>query len=236
MFITILKLIFLFPVSLVFSTTALLSIPINRSGKLFRWSPWMWSRIILWTFGIQVKVLGKENLVPGIPYIFVSNHASMFDVPTIMVALEGNVNFVYKKELSNVPVWGWALRFGPFIMIDRSNVRDAMQSIERAGETIRSGQSVILFPEGTRTSDGKLQPFKRGAFSLAVKAHVPIIPVTINNTFGIMPKGSLKIKPAGITVILEMPISAEGLDGKNDELELMDQVHMAIEKHYINQF
>jgi 1-acyl-sn-glycerol-3-phosphate acyltransferase len=235
MFITILKLIFLLPVSILLSIFALISIPIDSSGELFRWSPWMWSRIILWTFGIQMTVQGKENLTPGNPYIFVSNHASMFDIPTIMVALKGKVDFVYKKELTAVPVWGWALRFGPFIMIDRSNARDAMQSIDLACETVRRGQSVILFPEGTRTSNGKLQPFKRGAFSLASKANVPIIPVTINNTFGIMPKGSLNIKPAGISVVLEKPISAEGLDGKNDELELMDLVHKAIEKHYIDQ-
>ncbi len=108
------------------------------------------------------------------------------------MALKGNVNIVFKKELTRVPIWGWALRYGHFIMIDRSNPRDAMASIERAVQSIRSGHSVILFPEGTRTRDGKLQPFKRGAFSLAVKAGVPVVPVTINNTFGIMPKGSLK--------------------------------------------
>ena len=120
-------------------------------------------------------------------------------------------------------------------MIERSNPREAMASIERAAESIRKGSSVILFPEGTRTLDGKLQPFKRGAFSLAAKAGVPVVPLTINGTFTIMPKGSLIIKPANISVVLGKPISTLGLNGKDGELELMEQVHRVIEKNYMNQ-
>ena len=159
----------------------------------------------------------------------------MADIPTVMVALNGKVNIVFKKELTWVPIWGWALRYGHFIMIDRSNPRDAMASIERAAQTIRSGQSVILFPEGTRTNNGKLQPFKRGAFTLAAKSGVPVVPMTINNTFGILPKGSLNVKRADISVVLEKPIPTDRLENKADELKLMDQVHKAIEKHYIDQ-
>jgi 1-acyl-sn-glycerol-3-phosphate acyltransferase len=195
----------------------------------------MWSKCILWTFGIKVIVQGLEYIDFQKPYIFVSNHASMFDIPTVMVALNGKVDIVFKKELTRVPIWGWALRYGPFIMIDRLNPRDAMTSLERAVQTIRSGQSVILFPEGTRTNDGKLQPFKRGAFALAAKSGVPVVPMTINNTFGIMPKGSLSVKKANISVICEKPILTSGHESKADEMELIDQVHKAIEKHYINQ-
>ena len=211
------------------------SIPFDRKGDFFRWCPWLWSKCILWTFGIKINVKGLENIDFTKPYIFVSNHASMADIPTVMVALKGKVNIVFKKELTWVPIWGWALRFGPFIMIDRSNPRDAMASIERAVQTIRSGQSVILFPEGTRTNNGKLQPFKRGAFTLAAKSGVPVVPMTINNTYGIMPKGTFSVKKADISVILEKPILTVGLESKTDELELIDQVHKAIEKHYIDQ-
>jgi 1-acyl-sn-glycerol-3-phosphate acyltransferase len=235
LFLTLVKIILLFPVSLVISTGAFLVAPFDRNGRLFRWFPWIWSKIILWMFGIRVTVKGREHLENGKPYIFVSNHASMADIPAVMVALDGNVNIVFKKVLTHIPIWGWALRFGPFIMIDRSNPRDAIQSIERAAQSIRNGHSVIMFAEGTRTTDGKLQSFKRGAFSLAVKAKVPVVPLIINNTFGIMPKGSLDVKPADISVILEKPIYTEGLDGKNGELELMEQVHQAIEKNYIDQ-
>lgn len=235
MFLTITKLIFLFPVSLVLSLLAFGSIPFDRNGDFFRWCPWTWSKCILWTFGIKVTVKGYENIDFTKPYIYVSNHASMADIPTVLVALNGKVNFVFKKELTWVPIWGWALRYGPFIMIDRSNPRDAMASIERAVNTIRHGQSVILFPEGTRTSDGKLRPFKRGAFTLAAKSGVPVVPMTINHTFGIMPKGSLIVKQADISVVLGKPILIDELENKTDELVLMNQVHRAIEKHYIDQ-
>ena len=235
LFLTIVKLIFLFPISFVLSILEFGSIPFDRKGDFFRWCPWLWSKCILWTFGIKINVKGLENIDFTKPYIFVSNHASMADIPTVMVALKGKVNIVFKKELTWVPIWGWALRFGPFIMIDRSNPRDAMASIERAVQTIRSGQSVILFPEGTRTNNGKLQPFKRGAFTLAAKSGVPVVPMTINNTYGIMPKGTFSVKKADISVILEKPILTVGLESKTDELELIDQVHKAIEKHYIDQ-
>ncbi len=235
MFLTIAKLIILFPISLVLSLLALVCIPFDRKGDFFRWCPWMWSKCILWTFGIKVNVKGIENIDSNQPYIFVSNHASMADIPTVMVALNGKVNIVFKKELTWVPIWGWALRYGHFIMIDRSNPRDALASIERAVQTIRGGQSVILFPEGTRTRNGRLQPFKRGAFTLAAKSGVPVVPMTINNTFGIMPKGSFNVKRADISVLLEKPISTDKLENKADELELMDQVHKAIEKNYIDQ-
>ena len=232
---TLLKLIFLVPITLVFSVWALMTIPFDRSGRYFRMSPWWWSRFIFWFFGMKLSVSGYEYLDPQKSYVFVSNHASMFDIPTVFVALKGNVNIVFKKELAYVPIWGWALRFGHFIMIDRSNPRKAMASIERAAQSIRKGSSVILFPEGTRTRDGNLQPFKRGAFSLAVKAGVPVVPLTINGAFTIMPKGSLNIRPANISVVLAKPISTLGLKGKDGELKLMNQVHRVIEKNYMNQ-
>lgn len=234
-FITLVKIVVLLPVTFVLSVMALVVIPIDRTGRIFRLSPFLWSKSILWIFGIRLTVQGFDRLDRARSYVFVSNHASMFDIPTVVVALRGNVNIVFKKELTRVPIWGWALRYGHFIMIDRSNARDALQSIERAAHSIRRGNSVILFPEGTRTKDGKLQPFKRGAFALAVKSGVPVVPLTINGTFNIMPKGSLKIKPADISVVIDEPIAIDGLDGKSGELKLMEQVHGVIERNYRDQ-
>jgi 1-acyl-sn-glycerol-3-phosphate acyltransferase len=233
--VSLLKLILQAPVTLFFSVWALLTIPFDRTGRYFRMSPWWWSKFIFWFFRMKLSVSGFEYLDPQKPYVFVSNHASMFDIPTVIRALKGNVNIVFKKSLTYVPIWGWALRYGHFIMIDRSNSREAMASIDRAAVSIRNGSSVILFPEGTRTMDGKLQPFKRGAFSLAVKAGVPIVPLIINGTFKIMPKGSLEIKSANISVIVEQPISTEGISGRDGEMKLMEQVHRLIEKKYIDQ-
>jgi len=235
MLISLVKILLTIPVTLFFSIWALAAIPFDHTGRYFRLSPWYWSKFIFWIFRMKVSVIGFETLDLKRPYVFVSNHASMFDIPTVFVALRGNVNFVFKEELTYVPVWGWALRYGHFIMIDRSNPRRAMASITRAAQSIRNGNSVILFPEGTRTMDGKLQQFKRGAFSLAVKAGVPIVPVTINGTFAIMPKGSLDIQPANISVVLGKPISVSNIYGKEGELKLMTQVHRVIEKNYIIQ-
>ncbi len=235
MIVTMLKVIILIPITLILSVWALMTVPFDRTGRYFRFSPWYWSKCILWIFGIKLRVDGYENIDPGKPYVFVSNHASMFDIPTVVMALKGNVNIVFKKELTRVPVWGWALKYGHFIMIDRSNARDALASIERASDSIRSGNSVILFPEGTRTSDGKLQQFKRGAFSLAVKAGVPVVPLIINGTFNILPKGSFNVRPANINVVLEKPIPTNGLNGKSGELRIMELAHKAIEKNYVDQ-
>ncbi len=232
---TIINLLILFPISVLVSTAALIAAFVDRKGDVFRWIPRTWSRIILWIFRIRLVVEGKENLEPHKHYIFVSNHASMFDIPAALVGIPSEVNIVFKKVLAYIPIWGWALRFGPFIMIDRLNSRDAMQSLKRAAQTIRNGSSVLLFAEGTRTRDGKLQPFKRGAFLLAIKSGVPVVPVTINNTFKIMPKGSLNIKPADISVVIGKPIAVDELEGKAGEQQLMDQVHQIIEQHYIDQ-
>jgi 1-acyl-sn-glycerol-3-phosphate acyltransferase len=217
------------------SLFALAVIPFDKKGNAFRLSPWFWGRSLLWIFGIKIKVQGYEHLDRNQHYIFVSNHASMFDIPSVIVALQGNVNIIFKKELTRVPIWGWALKYGHFIMIDRSNPRDAMASIERAAESIRQGSSVILFAEGTRTSDGKLQPFKRGAFSLAMKALVPVVPITLNGTFKIMPKGAFIIRPAEISVIIDAPIDTAAMIGKSGEMELMEKVHQSIENNYVEQ-
>ncbi len=232
---SIVKIVFLFLVTLVLSILALISIPINKSGRLFRWCAVQWSKMILKTYGIRLHVKGLEKIDLSKHYIYVSNHASMFDIPAVLAGIPNDVNLVFKKELSRIPIWGWALRYGHFIMIDRTNPRNAMESLERAAETIRNGKSVLLFAEGTRTKDGKLQPFKRGAFTLAVKSKVPVVPVTINNTFSILPKGSLNIKPRDIEIILEQPISTEHLSGKEGEQILMEQVKKAIEVHYKEQ-
>lgn len=232
---TLLKIVFLFFVTFILSCIALISIPLDKSGRVFRWCAVVWSKIILKTFGIRLHIKGLENIDRTKHYVFVSNHASMFDIPAVLAGIPNEVNLVFKKELSRVPIWGWALRYGHFIMIDRSNPRDAIESLDRAAQSIRNGKSVLLFAEGTRTRDGKLQPFKRGAFTLAVKSKVPVVPVTINNTFSILPKGSLNIRPRDIEVILEHPIPTDELNGKEGEQVLMEHVHRAIEQHYIPQ-
>lgn len=235
MILTFLKIFLVFPITIFFSVTALVSLPFQKNGKIYHWSARSWAKVVLKLFGVTVHVDGLGHLDRSQHYIYVTNHASMFDIPAVLAAIPEDVRVVLKKELTYVPIWGWALKYGHYISIDRSNPKDAMTSLERAAESIKSGASVLLFAEGTRTRDGKLQPFKRGAFTLAAKSGVPIVPVTINGTFRIMPKGSLNIRPTDITVVLDKPVETEGIEGKQAEKALMDRVHQAVQQHYVDQ-
>ena len=233
MIMTVLKGIFVLLLAIPLSLLALFSIPVERTGRLYHWSAFAWSKIILRVFGIKVKVRGLEHVQNKERVIYVANHASWFDIPAMIVGIPDQIRIVFKKELTVVPIWGWALKFGPYIEIDRSNAKDALKSLDKAAAQIRGGASVLLFAEGTRTKDGKLQPFKRGAFALAVRSGIPVIPVAINNSFRILPKGSLRIQPADIELVLDLPIETEGLGGKDAERTLMDKVHQAIEKNFV---
>jgi 1-acyl-sn-glycerol-3-phosphate acyltransferase len=235
MIVTLLKGLLVVIAAVPLSILALISIPLDHSGRTFHATARTWSRFILWLFGIKVKVLGADHLDRTKHYIYVSNHASMFDIPAVVVGIPDDIRFVLKKELTRVPIWGWALKYGYYISIDRGRARDAAKSLEEAVERMRTGASVILFAEGTRTRDGKLQPFKRGAFSLAARSGVPIVPVAINNTFGILPKGSVRARPTDITMVLEKPIPTESVEGREAEVRLMSQVREAIAKNYVEQ-
>lgn len=235
MILTVLRLFLIALAAIPLSTIALLSTPLDKSGRTFHAMSRAWSRFILVLFGITVITKGKENVDPSQHYIYISNHASAFDIPATVNGIPDDIRFVLKKELTRIPLWGWALKYGHYISIDRGKARDALKSLEEAAERMRNGASVILFAEGTRTSDGKLQPFKRGAFTLAVKAGIPIIPVTINNTFRIMRKDSWQITPSDIELVLSKPVPTLGISGRDGEQRLMEDVRSAIAGHYVDQ-
>lgn len=213
----------------------LLGLLVNRRISWFHPYARAWARSILAVCGVSVKVIGSENLVPGQPYVYVSNHASMFDIPAVLGWIPDDVHIVLKKELTRVPIWGWALALSPYIVIDRQDARGATKSLDEAATRIREGRSVLLFAEGTRTRSGSLLPFKRGAFTLAAKAGVPIAPVTLNNTFNILPKGSLNIRRSDIQLIIDTPIPTEGKEGREGELRLMEDVRNVITDRYVDQ-
>ena len=225
----------LFFLSMFFATIILVTLLFTRSSRLFHWFCRTWARWVLFVCGVKVHVRGVENLVPGESYVYVSNHASMFDIPSVIAGIPDQIRIVYKKELHWVPLFGWGLKFGSYIAIDRGRGAKAQKSLEKAIRKIRNGESVLLFAEGTRTLDGKLQPFKRGAFHIAVRAGVPVIPLTINGSYRILPKHTIRVQPGTVELTLEKPIRLAGALGKESELKLMEEVHAAIEKHYINQ-
>lgn len=222
-------------VSIIFALMEIVTLPFHKGGRLFHYLARGWARAALYICGIQVKVKGIDKLDLTRHYVYVSNHASMFDIPVLIAGIPDQIRIVYKKELEVIPIFGWGLKWGSYIGIDRRGKTEAVKSLERAAKKIREGASVLLYAEGTRTLDGKLQPFKRGAFNLAVKAGVPVVPLTINGTFNILRKHSISVQPGTAELILESPIEINGKGGKDAELKLAEHVHTAIRKHYVDQ-
>lgn len=185
---------------------SLLSIPaalIDRSGRSYLWLARTWSKIFLWLYGIHVRVEGLEKVKPDEHYVFVSNHASYTDIPVVLAAIPAQIRIILRHELTRVPIWGWALLTSPFLIVDRSNASKARETLAKAAETIKAGASVLLFPEGTRTHDGKLQEFKRGAFKLAFDSQTTILPIALIGTFDALPRTE-KLPRAGSKVIVRV--------------------------------
>ncbi len=223
-------------VSIVMAAIEILMLPIDyRRGRVFHALARFWARAILVLCGVRVRVRGLEMIDLSQSYVFVSNHASMLDIPCILAGIPHQIRIVYKKELEVIPVFGWGLKWGSYISIERGHSAKAMKSLEEAAQKIRNGASVLLYAEGTRTQDGALQPFKRGAFNLALRAGVPVIPLTVNGSYHLLRKRSIVIQPGTVDLILGAPIPVQGEMGKEAELRLMDQVRAAIEKKYVNQ-
>ncbi|MBU0483844.1 MAG: 1-acyl-sn-glycerol-3-phosphate acyltransferase [Proteobacteria bacterium] len=187
---------------------------LRMSAKSIQVIPRMWARSLACIGGVKVTVEGGESLEPDKPYIFVVNHQSQFDI----FALQGYANFDFrwlaKKELFKVPLFGAGMLQAGYIPIDRSHGRQAVKSLDAAARRISGGASVVVFPEGTRSPDGKLKPFKVGAMVLAIKAGVPLVPVAIIGSYEILPKGKLLPRSGRILIRVGEPISIAGYDLK----------------------
>jgi len=218
--------------TVIHSVLALLFALIDRSYHLYFKLSKTFSWGVLFLSGVRLHITGLENLNKDMPYIFVSNHSSQFDIPTLQFTLPQETCIVYKKELGKIPLFGWQMKLGPYIMIDRDNRESAARSIEIAKKIMsEKGRSILLFAEGTRSKTGEVQPFKRGAFYLASKVGFPIVPVSISGAENILPKGRFNIKGGVINVHFEKPITTGNIQTKKDELELMEKVRNIIIEH-----
>jgi len=188
----------------------------------------LWGNIMLPLVGARVGYEGLENFHGLEPCVFVSNHQSNADIWVLAASLPMRTKFVAKHSLFRVPILGWAMRRAGFIPIDRGNRSLAIQSLRVAADRIRSGRSVLLFPEGTRSRDGRLKPFKRGSFHLAVQAGVPLIPVAISGTWELLPPGPWRVKPGPVTVRFLTPIDTVPYQPDRHG-ELLDRVRNEIE-------
>jgi 1-acyl-sn-glycerol-3-phosphate acyltransferase len=172
----------------------------------------LWSGAILRMAGARVRLEGTEKVDWERPLVVVANHQSWFDVFALAAHLPGRTRFVAKEELARIPVFGPAWQACGHISINREDRHEAISSLDRAGRRVRDeGLVMILFPEGTRSPDGRLQPFKKGAFVLAIETGVPVVPLGISGSRSIMPKGSFRIRPGEIVVRVGDPIEADDL-------------------------
>ncbi len=203
---------------------------ISPTGNLPHIMARHWARFTLWCSGCRVVLKGEENIPRG-PAVYMANHASHFDVFALLGHLNVQFRWTVKKELFRIPLLGLAMRRAGYIRLDRFNHEKAMEGMRRSAETIRSGTSILIFPEGTRSCDGRLTfPFKKGGFHLAKEAGVPIVPITVNGTYGILPKGGAKVRPGTITIVIGRPIDPRG----HDIPSLMEAVYKAMKLGYID--
>jgi len=178
----------------------------------------LWVRLNLLACGVRVRGRHLAALDPTSPYIFMSNHRSQFDILALVVALQDfQLRWVAKKELTRVPVFGWALRHTGHIIIDRSDHAQAVASLRAAPGQMLEGVSVMIFPEGTRSSAGQaMLPLKKGGFMLALETGFPIVPVAVCGSVDVLPRGSWRIAAGDIEVVVGPPIAVAGVE--RDEL------------------
>jgi 1-acyl-sn-glycerol-3-phosphate acyltransferase len=191
----------------------------------------LWARLILSLGGVTVRVHGLNRLDAHCRYLFVVNHQSNIDIPVLVQGLRGfQLRWIAKKELLWVPFFGWAMWAGKHIPVDRMDGAGALGSLKKAARRMAHGISVVVFPEGTRSLDGRLLPFKRGGFLLAAKTGAAVVPVTIRGTQAILPKGAWRLRAGTVDVHVGDPI--ELTDHRLGSLRsLAERVHGIIEKN-----
>jgi 1-acyl-sn-glycerol-3-phosphate acyltransferase len=198
------------------------------SADVFDRAPRRWSRLILRLSGVRVELENAEAVDPTRSQILVANHTSWYDVLALAGYLPGRFVFVAKKELEGVPIFGRAASACGQIFIDRQDRGSAIESLEKARRSLEEARpTVIMFPEGTRSPDGALRPFKKGAFVLAIQAGVEVVPAAIVGSREVMRKGSLLIRPGTITVRFGEPIHVSGL-AVEDRNQLTERAWQAL--------
>ena len=192
--------------TVVIASTVIICSFFSRTGNGPHRLARFWANSILWVSRVKVTVSGAEKLDPDRSYIYMPNHQSNADIPLLLGRLPVQFRWLAKAELFKIPIFGRAMRGVGYISIDRSNRKSAFESLARAARTIRNGTSVLIFPEGTRSRDGHIQPFKKGGFVLSVDSGVPIVPIIIRGTRDIIPKGHFMIRPAPVTMQILDPV------------------------------
>lgn len=213
-------------IAIIAPVVILLFLLTNKEGVIFK-PVRFFVRTGLAMVGVRVRVEGLDNLDPEQPYILTPNHQSFIEVPLFVTYLDRYPAYLAKKEVFRYPIFGYGIGLLKVVPVDRSNSPSAVESAKAATENIRRGKSYMVYPEGTRSKDGKLLPFKKGAFMMAIDAGVPVVPVTVSGATKIMPKGEFKVYPSTVRLTIHQPISTAGYD-KENVAELMAQTREKI--------
>jgi 1-acyl-sn-glycerol-3-phosphate acyltransferase len=200
-------------------------------ARIMHWFARTWTRLIMWTIASPVKITGLEKIDTSKTLVYAVNHASALDIPVLYANLPFQFRIVFKKELLSYPMVGWYLRSSKQVCIDQQNPGRSLTDIRSAVKSLKAGMPLVIFPEGGRTPDGELKPFLPGAFFLALKAQVDIVPVALIGTFETLPMNTFHIKSRPLEMRVGEPISTAGL-GLRDMESLSAKVHEALEKLY----
>jgi 1-acyl-sn-glycerol-3-phosphate acyltransferase len=215
--------------TIILSTVAIIVSFFDNKGSGAHLVGRFWAGCHLKVSGIKVVVKGLEHLTNP-PYVFMCNHQSALDIYTLQAFLPYSFKWIAKRQLFKIPFIGWAMGRTGYISIDREKPREALKAMEEAAQKIRNGMNIVIFPEGTRSVDGTLLPFKKGGFTLALRAMVPIVPIGIYGTSRLQPKGSFIPKEKGVIYIhIGEPIILEGMD-RSAKTRVMDDVRVDIER------
>lgn len=196
----------------------------GRVDALYRSAMWI-AGVGVRIAGVRWKIVGNSQPDPSQNYIYMSNHVSNLDPPLLIPLLPHRVTIMVKKELFRLPVLGRAMRMADCVPIDRQNREAAIASVREAEAVIRKGHHMVVYPEGTRSRDGKLMPFKKGPFYMAMETGVPIIPITLLGSETLLPKGKFFVKPGEVTVVFHSPVDPKQF---TDRDELVRVVHDSV--------
>lgn len=182
----------------------------DRKGKVFLKVSKYYSRVALFAFGVKVAVRGLDRIDAGRPYVFMSNHVSHVDSPALAIAIPHPLHWVFKKELAKIPVFGWVLLACGQVMVDRADPGKSKAALDKALAGLAGNNSVMIYPEGTRSRDGELRPLKKGGFWMALQSGLPIVPVRVSGTRDIVAAGTLRVRPGNVLVELFPPVPTAG--------------------------
>ena len=213
----------------------IVSIPVSlfgEKGRILHGFARFWSQLIMKIVCSPTTVTGLEKIDTSKPHVYAVNHASALDIPVLYVYLPFQFRIAFKKELLSYPIVGWHLKRSGQICVDQQNPAASIGSIRSALKSLKSGIPLVIFPEGGRTPDGQVKPFLPGAFFLAIKARVDIVPVALVGTYELLPMDTYHIKCRPLEMRVGRPISTAGYTLRNME-ELSDRVHRAVEDLYL---